>query len=520
MKKKILYTMLTAVSLAVGCTDLEENLEGVTEGNITDNFFSDPTSVQRAVDGAYNEMAAEEYFGRKLPLTLMLRSDMVTIGDQTTPSRRIEVDNFSANASSQMLPPIWQRSLVIIANANSSINGINNLGDKTEELLAIESQARFLRAFVYYHMVRIFGPVPFSTGEIIINDNGEIVEAEPLTRDSEAFVYERIIEDLEFAAENLPDTVEGISGERPSKGTALAYLASVHLTLGNWQEAYDNAKMVIDNSAQFGYALAPDYQDVFDANRSETTPENIFVINFTGADALEGNLSTDFLAPLTGLRGRSPIEGWSVAVPTLEVFNSFEDGDYRKSTSFITETDEYADGEFRTFERFAELPRATSRPHIDKYWNFTGTLFGPNRRDSDLNYIGMRYAEVLLIAAEASNQLNGPTDEALGYVNQIRERARNGAVGSVASSVPADLSLANFNQQSFHDAIIEERRIELAFEFKRWYDIKRLQIGDEVFGVGGLEERPNFNPARDYLFPVPSIVLANDPTLAPQNPGY
>lgn len=513
MKKRILGTLLAAVSIAVGCTDLEENLEGVLEGTVSDNFFKDAESIEKVVDGAYNLMAAENFYGRKLPLSLMLRSDMVAIGDETTPSRRIEVDEFTATSSSQMVPSIWRQAELIIGNANNSISGVNRFEEKTDELLALEGQARFLKAFVYYHLVRVFGPVPFYPVELDLS-------IRDFSRESEDFIYERIIEDLEFAIDNLPNTSSGISGARPSKGTALAYLASVHLTLGNWQEAYDNAKMVIDNSAQFGYALAPDLQDVFDAIKSENTPENIFVIDFTGADATEGNLSTDFLAPLTGLRGISPVEGWSVAVPTLNVFDSFEDGDYRKELSFVTESNEYPDGEFRTFERFAELSRGTSRPHIDKYWNFTGSTFGPNRRDSDLNYIGMRYAEVLLIAAEASNQLNGPTEEALGYVNQIRERARNGAVGSVARSVPADLSLGGFNQESFHDAIIEERRIELAFEFKRWYDIKRLKLGQEVFAEGGLEKRPNFNPARDYLFPVPAIEIQRNPTFAPQNPGY
>lgn len=519
MKKIIIRVLITASAIcSVSCSDLEENPEGVIVGTVAENFFKDPASVQKVIDGAYNQMASEQYYGRKLPLTLMLRGDMVAIGDQTTSGRRIEVDQFTANALNGMLPSIWEQSLRIIANANSAISGVNSIEEKTEELAAVEGQARFLRAFVYYHLVRVFGPVPFLEGGVNIDANGEIV-VEELARDSEELIYERIIEDLEFARDNLPDTVDGVAGARPSSGAATAYLASVNLTLGNWQAAYDNAKSVIDNSGRFGFGLAPDFQDIFDAVKSETSPENIFVIDFTGADALEGNLSTDFLAPLTGLRGIEPIEGWSVAVPTLAVFDSFEDGDYRKEISFRTETNDSPDGIFRTFDRFAELPRGTSRPHIDKYWPFT-SLFGRNRRDSDLNYIGIRYAEVLLIAAEASNQLNGPSAEAIGYLNQIRERARNGAVGSIASAIPADLSLASFNQDSFHDAIIDERRVELAFEFKRWYDIKRLQIGEEVFGSEGLENRPDFSPGRDYLFAVPDIVISNTPSLLPQNPGY
>ena len=137
-------------------------------------------------------------------------------------------------------------------------------------------------------------------------------------------------------------------------------------------------------------------------------------------------------------------------------------------------------------------------------------------RDSHSNYQLMRYAEVLLIAAEAAAEL-GNTSEAAQYVNMIRERARNGDGTSAPGAVPADISTATVAD------VLEERRLELAFEQKRWYDIVRRKMGNEVFGPNGFEKEllgtQNFDPARDYLLPIPPFEITNNPNLT-QNPGY
>ena len=144
-----------------------------------------------------------------------------------------------------------------------------------------------------------------------------------------------------------------------------------------------------------------------------------------------------------------------------------------------------------------------------------------------MNYIAFRYAEVLLIAAEAGNEI-GKTAEAVGYVNQIRARARAGGninfegsgYGSYGPSAsPADVS-SGISQNDFRTLVLEERRIELAFEFKRWYDIVRRDLGDHVFGADGLETQSNFNKSKHYLIPIPQTEIDISPNLEPQNPGY
>ena len=335
-----------------------------------------------------------------------------------------------------------------------------------------------------------------------------------ISKSSEDEVYANIIADLEFAKANLPDVAS--SRALPSKATAAAYLASVYLTRGNYQAAYNEAKFVIDGEGTFDLALTADFQDLFEADLHGTADakEPLLTLDFNGLRS--GNYQRDFMPALTGIRKneRGNIGGgWSVAVPTVNVYNSWDGRDYRKAVSLDTV------GIFGGVEdTFMNFPIYDSRniqsAYIAKYTrSLTSDNTGEgNGRASVYNYPLMRYAEVLLIAAEAANELNAGSAEAVGFLNRVRERARNGG------TYPPDLA-AGLGQEQTRDSIIEERRLELAFEFKRWYDIKRLQIGDEVFGPTGLENQ-TFSSAKDYLFPLPADEILRNPNLEPQNPGY
>ena len=373
------------------------------------------------------------------------------------------------------------------------------------------AQAYFSRAFTYYHLVRLFGDIPYI--DVAVSDVSTVDE---ISKMPAAQVYENIIADLEFAKEMLPDTQPTRS--LPSKATAAAYLASVYLTLGEYQKAYNGAKYVIDNKATFNLALEPDFQNLFIPDMAGSLKEPLFTIDFIG-QSRDGDLGQDYLAPITGIRedetGRAESGGWTVAVPTLNVYEDWSGKDYRKRVSF--DTTAIYNGEVHPFTEFANFSdRGVNRPHIAKYYRYPG-VSGSNGRESSHNFITMRYAEVLLIAAEAQNEINGGASEAIGYINQLRERARN-RDGEMAD-FPEDVS-PGVSQSKLRELIIRERRLELAFEFKRWYDIKRLKIGEEAFGPNGLEPQPNFDPNRDYLFPLPGDELSRNPNLQPNNPGY
>lgn len=412
------------------------------------------------------------------------------------------------DANNGMVRAFWPAMYQAISAANAAIAGGQSVlnDDNSAKVTPLIAEARFMRAYCYFHLVQIFGDIPYI--DFFIENPDEVVD---ITKTPANEVWDGLIADFEFAKDNLPEKSDIRS--RPSQGSAAAYLALSHLTLGNFQEAYNEAKYVIDNSGTFGYALDADFQDLFDATKADGLQEPIFSLDFLGQmDAYP--IERDVLPALTGMRGRDNIEGWSVAVPTIEVYEDWDDRDYRKWVSFDTAA--MIDGRMQSFENFGN-PDAR-RPHCAKYFRFPGNASTSNY-DSDHNYSQIRYAEVLLIAAEALNETSGgPNAEAEGYINQVRARARN-AAGEM-NEFPFDVTPGQ-NQAEFRNTVLEERRLELAFEAKRWYDIKRRQLGVELFtGPTSFEPHATFDPSRDYLMPLPGNQLLQSPNLAPQNPGY
>ncbi|PRX12867.1 RagB/SusD family nutrient uptake outer membrane protein [Nonlabens ulvanivorans] len=506
--KSYKYLILAIGLSIIGCSDLEEEPVGLLA---PEGFFQSTQDIQTAVNGTYGHMLHEDFWGRKMSLTLMLRSDMVAIGDPTTSGRRIEHDEFNVPADNGMISGYWNRTYQIIAAANNAIAGAELVNDTDENKNPVVAQAYFVRAFTYFHLVRQFGEIPYLSEPVT-----DVVAANSINKTSVDDVYANIIADLEFAEEWLPDTQPARS--LPAKSAAQSYLALVYLTRGEHQLAYNYAFDVIDNEGIYNLDLDPDFQNLFNADVVDGSLEPIFSLDFNGFSPSDDG--RDYMAALTGIRGDEQYEpnvtggGWSVGVPSLAVYNDWDDNDYRKEVSF-DDTNVVNDvvNPFTTFANFNS--RAVNRPHIAKYTRFTGETGNGNGRNSNHNYHFMRYAEVLLIAAEALNEVSGGSGEAMGYVNRVRARARAGN----GSAFPADVS--GLNQDDLRDVIIDERRLELAFEFKRWYDIARLRNGSEVFGPSGYEGLvPGFDPAQDYLLPLPADEISRNPNLLPQNPGY
>ena len=503
MKTIKLVLLLIGLSV-IGCSDLEENPQGVLA---PESFFSSIADIQTAVNGAYGHMTHEDFWGRKFSLTIMLRGDMVDIGDPTTSLRRIEHNDFNVLADNGMIDGFWTRVYQIIGAANQAIAGAELVDADQDAKNEVIAQAYFARAFTYFHLVRLFGDLPYLDAPVT-----DIVAAGSISRTPAEEVYANIIADLEFAETWLPNTQPARS--LPSKASAKGYLALVHLTRGDYQLAYDKAKEVIDNEGSYELALEPDFQNLFNATTIDASQEPLFSLDFEAFR--NGDDGQDYAPALTGIRSDEQYGiggGWSVAVPALSVFEDWDDEDYRKAVSF--DATGVFDGNVEPFTIFRDFnSRAVNRPHIAKYTRGTGTTANNNGRASQHNYSMMRYAEVLLIAAEALNEISGGSAEAFQYVNRIRARARSGN----GAAVPADVS--GLSQDEFRDLVMEERRLELAFEFKRWYDIARRRMGNEVFNASGFEgEKVNFDPNQDYLLPMPADELARNPNLT-QNPGY
>ncbi|MGF1637730.1 MAG: RagB/SusD family nutrient uptake outer membrane protein [Cyclobacteriaceae bacterium] len=489
------------------CSDLEERPIGLLA---PEGLFNTPGDVLNVVYGAYGGLATEQIYGRQFNIALMFRGDMVDIGDRGTPAARQQVNDFNMDDNNAMVGAFWPRFYQVISAANSAIAGSESIVADDADINPIIAEARFLRAFSYFHLVRVFGEIPYIDYFIT---NPESVVA--ISKTSVDDVYAGIISDLEYAKEWLPDS-HGNSDirSRATKGTAASYLATVYMTLEDYPKAYTEAKWVIDNKDRFGYRLEADFQDLYRAEIADNIKEPIFTVDYKGLITGGDNFNVDYNASMTGIRGAVP-SGWSVAVPSMAVFNTWDDRDYRKRVSFSDSTMMMVDGELTrvSYTSFTN----TKRPHIAKYYRFAGNSEG-EFQNNDHNIILFRYAEILLTAAEASVEISGPNAEALGYINQVRERARNW--DGELSTFPEDVE-EGMSKNDLIDLILDDRRLELAFESKRWYDIQRRKLGDIVFkGPNSLEPQPNFDAARDYLMPLPRRELDVNPNLRPQNPGY
>ncbi len=517
MKKYIyLITLMLGLSFT-GCSDLEEDARSQLEPNERPRNLE---SVETTIAGAYGHLSARAFMSRGLGLTVMLRSDMVDIGNPTTNAERIEHDQFTLSTSNPLIlnqsnpeRSFWPRLYQVVRSANETLRELEVLEEQDAGVKEeIAGRARFIRGFAYFHLVRLFGDVPY------LDETTLVVDASVAPRTPVDEVYANIIADFQFAKETLMDS--RMNRALPGKAAASAFLASVYLTRGDYESAYNEATDVINNAGTYNLALEEDYRNIFHAVNTDASLEPIFVIDFVGTNV--GDESRDYLAAFTGFFGQQTYYasgGWSVMVPAQAVFDTWDDGDYRKEVNFDDEAVADNMGTVIPFTQFSTLDgRNANRPHISKYTAMAGDLPLANTsgRDSHSNYQMMRYAEVLLIAAEAAAEL-GLTGEADQYINMVRNRARNGNGTNSPSAVPANISGATV------DDVLEERRLELAFEQKRWYDIVRRRMGDKVFGPDGFETEfqgtENFDPNRDYLLPIPPLEITNNPNLS-QNPGY
>ncbi|HHV84449.1 MAG TPA: RagB/SusD family nutrient uptake outer membrane protein [Petrimonas sp.] len=499
MKLSKLNILLLLTLFVSGCTDLVENPVGRL---IPDGFIKSEKDVQTVIYGAYGKMASDNYWGREMAAAIMLRSDMVDIGNRSTVAARIQINDFNTNSTNAMIGTFWPMAYQTIDAVNTAIAGAENL-EPTVGIKALIGEAKFIRAFTYFNLVRLFGDIPYLDEPV---KDPEAVAT--ISKTTESTVYQKIIDDLAYAKENLPmrhplDDVRS----RPSRGSAYTMLADVYLTIGNWQEAYNNAKWVIDNAASLNYALESDYQDLFDSGKQDGMPEHIFAIEYKRGSAWP--FDYDSHAAFTGMSGSDEVAGFDVAVPSLAVYTTWDSRDYRKKVALADSA--HYNGLLVPYTKF----QGTQRPHIAKYWRHMGV---PRDlvTDTENNYAIYRYAEVLLTAAEALNEVSGPTAEARGYVNQVRARARNWA--GTATDFPADVN-SGISKDDFRTLVLEERRLELSFEFKRWWDIKRRKMGNDVFkGPNSLEPHPDFND-NQYLLPIMQRDIDLNPNLT-QNPGY
>ncbi len=507
MKKiAVLFIIFLSVLVYSGCTDLTEEPNGLMA---PEGFFKTPADVQAVVMGAYAEWNTTQ-IEKSFLLLLMLRSDMIDIGDLGTAAERIAINSFSMDANNSLISESWVRLYQSISAANTAIKAAREISADDKIKKELEAKARFIRAFTYFHLVRCFGDVPYMDAPI---ESAEVLNA--IVRTPESEIYNKIIEDLIFAKTNLPAKNTADVRNIGTQGSAATVLADVYLTLKQFGNAATEARYVINNSASFNYQLEKNYQDLFNAN-IETTgslKEPVFTIDKKATLFQGGYDPVEGMVNMTRIKGSAP-RSLSVNVPSLKVYTTWDSRDYRRKVSF---EDSVTVAGVKTALVKAPAVISIKRPHIAKYFRYTGPgpLVSGDDRSSDHHYCLYRYADVLLMAAEAIAEAEGATAEAIGYVNQIRTRARWNGVK--LTDFPTDLTIG-ISKTDFIKVVREERRLEFAFEFNRWYDIKRWGILEEAFTLPESLETRVVVKSRDYLFPLPQSEI--NVTNLIQNPGY
>ena len=406
-------------------------------------------------------------------------------------------DNFQYDKSNGGLQEYWTAHYALIIAANAIISDIDSLQLTDANTLINKGEAKFLRAFAFFNLVRTFGRVP--KVDFKVTDAAQ-VNIKKVDNVSE--LYTLIDSDLQEAATILPATWDAKYIGRASKGAALALHARTKLFRSNWAEALALAKSVI---ALGRYSLVPNYGSQF-RHSGENGPESIFEIQayYTPTQ----NLGIIY-SNVQGVRGAGSWDlGWGWNTPTDQLVNEFEAGDPRKGeTILISGQVDPLYGE--------NVPPVPTVPKL--YWNKkvhtdpADRLARNNRFGPWMNHRIIRYADVLLMAAEAANELGGAqnTTDALAWLEMVRARAR----GSSTTILP---KVTTTDQVALRNAIRHERFVELGMEESRFWDIVRWGIDVIVLPAAG---KTGYLP-KHRLLPLPQPEIDKSGGKLEQNPDY
>ena len=434
------------------------------------NFYQTKDQFIQAVNAAYAPLGG--IHTGTLWLLTELRSDNGSY-QQNTADRsginREEIDEFRETDQNVNLQNFYTASYLGISRSNIVLEKIGGATFDQPTKDRLEGEALFLRAFYYFNLVRTFGDVPLLLKVVTTPDEA----FDTAVKVAEAQIYTQIITDLKAAAAKLPAKYAAADLGHTTSGAAKAILAKVYLTQKNFVEAANILKTV---EAEGGYSLNANYADNF---KKKNGAESILEIQYAeGAGGKSSNFAYSF-APfnagtvVTGfgvLTGSG--SGWNI--PTQDLIDSYEAGDKRFAASIN-----------QTFKD----PAMKVIPYVQKYVN-PPYLERFNTWD---NFIVTRLADVLLMQAEALNEAAFPNAEAFTLLNRVRTRA--GLAAKTADNADAKLKVAS--QAAFRDAIAQERRVELAFENHRWFDLVRTGQADVVMKAHALKEKA----LKSYLLP-------------------
>lgn len=489
------YKLLVLAGLftLASCED-ELDLQPISEIG-TGTFYTTPEEVDLAVIAIYSSLQTIE---NGEWLVTELRSDNTYMNPNSTETKDLpmrELDRHVAQSQNIYVQDYWKACYTTINLANIVMQNLDVVTDETQRN-TLEGEARFLRAHAYFNLVRLWG------GVFLIDHPVSGAEAKKLDRSPQSDVYEFIINDFRQAAILLPATQTGIKLGRVTQDASKTLLGKALLTRAAAGDIAE-AREVLTDVVSGTHNLQSSYSSVFDIG-NEYNNEVLFAVRYQSGGLGLGSPFPNFFAPLQSDNYVVFGNGDGRNVPTESITEAYPDGDPRKAASMAEE--------WTGFQGKVNDDR-----HIVKY----NSAFS-NVDDSGNDWIVTRYADALLLLAEAINEQSGPNDEALDYLNRVRTRA----LGAGGALNIGDVS-TYFN---FKLALENERRLEFGFENHRWFDLVRTNRAETVmtqhfatefqyndpdhpaFGVGALQHYQIF-------LPIPQYEIDLNPKIA-QNTGY
>lgn len=518
--KKIIYLLITTVLLA-SCNGDFITLTPPSDLS-SEGFYKTETDMNQAVLSAYQRLRS--LYNQQFIRLGEIRSDNTTYSWLSgNPANEKGVDEFASPLLPEngFITSTWNDSYNGILRCNLVIGRIDDITFSDEKVKAqYKAEARFLRALYYFYLNRIFGGYGLN-GELlgVVKVDKEITQSEAyeLGRAPLQEMYDLIVEDLIYAEANLPESYDATDVGRVTKGGATGLLGKVYMTMagyplnkGNeyYSKAIEQFRKVINNPQ---HTLEPTYSDLFDV-ANKNTAESLFEVQYkkgapggaTGSP-WNNNFAPRFSDKEVVLIGDKSGEN----SPTQNMSDAYETGDPRK---YVSMRDGWVNAKTGAWE---------SDKYVCKYYDVS-----TSGSDNGNNWIELRLADIYLLYAEALVRTNGDKNEAITYVNKIRERARN-TPGDPEVEAPADL-LKDLKASDYSSdnallqAIEQERRIELAFENHRWFDLVRTGRAKEVMTASQkYNGYPDFTWSDDALaYPIPMTVMQSNPGKIIQNKGY
>lgn len=501
MKK---YISIILVLFFLGCTKkLDEKVFSALTPEI---YYKNAGDAVTALYGVYNNLNRSPFGDWDTDLYSLVFMPNRYIYTRV-PFRKVYA-NFTYGVSDDALIRVWQRGYQTINRANAVINRVPAIIMDESLKKQIIAEAKFLRALTYFNLVRLYGGVPLKTTETTsLNDVN-------VPRSTAVEIYDLIIADLKEAEAGLPDKRITSETGRATNGAASGLLGRVYLTMaGNplkqtdkWVLARDKFKFIIENKARWGYDLLPNYTDVFSLAK-ENNQEILFAIQNSHATG-QGSVLAFFNAPPQSTFATS--NGQYHYGFTTEFRNLFAADDAIRRN--VTMVSSYIDIKGRTITYNAPNPYGYKDPNgiaLGKFQDGIGSATNVNHAN---DVLVLRYADILLMFAEAENELNGPTTETLDAINKVRVRAKTSLLSGIGMT-----------KETFRDIVYRERLLELSGELTEFFDIQRLGRLEATINnspeakIAGTAYNPKF-----LLYPIPQIELDVNTKIeqADQNPGW